>query len=98
MVEQGEIISLQGYKMRFVVVSKNTMNESGFAILCPILADSLSGNLVFPIETKRVRGFVMCDSMKRVDLNSRGYKSIDRIPITKMIFILDMIQSVFDYI
>ena len=95
MVEQGEILEIEGLTMPALVVSKNLFNESGKAIVCPIIEGSTSVTLSFPIDDGR---YVLCDSIRLLDIESRGYTQKGRIPLAQIIQITDRIQSIFDYI
>ena len=95
MVEQGEIIKIEGIKIPALVVSKNLFNESGKVIVCPVIEGSSSATLSFPIDDDR---YVLCDSIRQLDIKSRGFTQNGRIPLAQVIQITDRIQSIFDYI
>jgi mRNA-degrading endonuclease toxin of MazEF toxin-antitoxin module len=94
MVEQGDIIKIDGIKNTALVVSKNLFNESGHAILCPIMTGSLPSTLSYSIDEDK---YVLCDNMRQIDIESRGYSVTGRVPLAHLINIVDRIQSLFDY-
>lgn len=97
MIEQGDIINVEKLNGYYLVVSKNFFNETEQAILCPIVRDTFLDPLHIEIQTNRVKGILMCEQMRLVDLRYRGYKKVDRIHYSDMIDIADAIQSIFDY-
>ena len=50
------------------------------------------------MSTKENEGYIQCEKLAFLDLTVRGYKKVDRLPIPKMINILDAIQGIFEYI
>ena len=95
--EQGDIVSFEGLKGHFLVVSKNFFNETEQAIICPIINDTFLDPLHIAIEIKDIKGIVMCEQMRLVDLRYRGFKVIEHLNYTDIINITDAIQSIFDY-
>lgn len=95
MVEQGEIIKAEEIQQLALVVSKKAFNESGKVIVCPIIEGFSSATLSFPIDEER---YVLCDSMRLLDIRSRRYTPKGRISLAHIIQITDRIQSVFDYV
>ena len=98
MVEQGDIITVRGVDFPLLVVSKNAYNKSGSIIVCPVLKE-MDGNVFsVRVEEKGILGIIRCDDLRHVDYEARGYHIKGRISLGKMLVILDMIQSLFDYI
>ena len=96
-VKQGDIISVEKLKGYYLVVSKEFFNKTEQVMLCPIVLDTFIDALHIYIETNDVKGIVMCEQVKLVDLKYRGYKIVDRIKYEEVINITDAIQSIFDY-
>lgn len=94
MVEQGDILKVNGIKNSVLVVSKNAINKSGCVIVCPILAGSAPATLSYPIDTDR---YVLCDNFRQLDIESRGFSYDGRVSMAHLINILDRVQSIFDY-
>lgn len=95
--EQGDILSLEKIKTPVLIVSKNFFNQSEQAIVCPVVSNAASDPLHIEIATAEVRGLVLCEQMKLLDLRYRGYKKIARIKYPDIINITDAIQAIFDY-
>ena len=49
------------------------------------------------IETDELSGVVLCEDVKRLDLQERGFRRVGRIKYEDIINITDAIQSIFDY-
>ena len=81
-----------------MVVSKDFFNSSGEIIGCPIIRNSTSGPLHIWMATKESEGYIQCEKLALLDLSVRGYKKVDRLPITEMINVSDAIQGIFEYI
>ena len=46
MVNQGDVIRINSIKADLLVLSKETFNKSGFAIVCPVLQDGMKASLI----------------------------------------------------
>ena len=44
-----------------------------------------------------IKPYVLCDNMRQIDIESRGYSVTGRVPLAHLINIVDRIQSLFDY-
>ncbi|MDR1702864.1 MAG: type II toxin-antitoxin system PemK/MazF family toxin [Sporomusaceae bacterium] len=91
MVKQGDIIKMDfkaqsgheqaGYRPA-VVISNNFFNEkTNLTIVCPIT----NTNRPFPLhvgldDRTKTTGVVLCEHLKTVDLKSRQYNFIEKIP------------------
>ena len=95
MVEQGQILKIDGIKVPALVVSKNLFNESGRVIVCPVISEATDATLAYPIGHDR---YVLCDNLRQLDLNSRCFSIKDKISLAGMIHIVDRVQSLFDYL
>jgi mRNA-degrading endonuclease toxin of MazEF toxin-antitoxin module len=95
MVEQGQIIKIDGIKFPALVVSKNVFNESGRVIVCPVVSEAAGATLAYPIGPDK---YVLCDNLRQLDLNSRFYSITDRVSLAGIINISDRVQSLFDYL
>ncbi|MBO4373848.1 MAG: hypothetical protein J5829_01965 [Lachnospiraceae bacterium] len=95
MVEQGEIIMIEGIRFKkAVVVSKDTYNKTGSVVVCPVAPEEPECTLKLRISENE---YVICDNMKVTDLNARRFHSVGSVTYPELIRICDMIQSIFDY-
>ncbi len=95
--EQGDIISIEGKKGYYLVVSKNFFNQTEQAVLCPIVQDTFLDPLHIRVNTDVISGIVMCEQLRLADLRYRGFKKIDRISYSDIMNLTDAIQGIFDY-
>ena len=94
MVEQGDILKVEGIDHEVLVVSKDLFNTSGRIIVCPISREQSGATLSVPIDEHRC---VLCDNVRQLDAEARRYSIKGRVPLAIMIRVIDRIQSVFDY-
>lgn len=97
-LHQGDILRVEKIKHPVLVVSKDFFNSSGEIIGCPIIKESLSGPLHIWMSTEENNGYIQCEKLALLDLSVRGYKIIDRLPISEIINVSDAIQGIFEYI
>lgn len=97
-LHQGDILLIEKIKHPVLVVSKDFFNTSGEIIGCPIIRNSMPGPLHIWMTTEENEGFIQCEKLVLLDLSVRGYKKVDRLPISEMINISDAIQGIFEYI
>jgi mRNA-degrading endonuclease toxin of MazEF toxin-antitoxin module len=94
MVEQGDILKVEGIKHQVVVISKNSINELGRVIVCPLIHPDVIPALSVMIDDGV---YVACDTIKQLDLEERRYSVRGHISILKLISIIDRVQSMMDY-
>ncbi|MCL1852200.1 MAG: type II toxin-antitoxin system PemK/MazF family toxin [Peptococcaceae bacterium] len=91
MVKQGDIIRTnfspqsgheQAGPRPAVIVSNNVFNEKVRLVLaCPITNARREFPLHVPLDDRtKTTGFVLCQHIKALDINTRGYSVIERIP------------------
>ncbi|WP_033154491.1 type II toxin-antitoxin system PemK/MazF family toxin [Pseudobutyrivibrio ruminis] len=97
MVEQGDIIKINGINHLALVISKDSYNKSGMAIVCPILQKSIGSTFEVEVSINDSLMYVASDSVRQLDLNIREYSTKGRVPYSKLIYIIDMAQSIIDY-
>lgn len=98
MVEQGDIIKIEGIKHLALVISKNYYNESGKAILCPVLDTDIGTSFSLEIELDQDKYYVCCDAVKQMDLDTRSYTKKGHLHLGKMIQVVNLVQSISDYV
>ncbi len=98
MVKQGDIIKLDfnpqagheqaGYRPA-VVVSNDFFNRTtNLTIVCPITNTNRPFPLHIPLDDRtKTTGVILCEHIKALDLTTRQYKIIERLPD-------DVLQSV----
>ena len=97
-LQQGDILKIEKIKHLVLVVSKDFFNTSGEVIGCPIIRNSIPGPLHIWMSTEENEGYIQCEKLALLDISVRGYKKIDRLPISEMMNVSDAIQGIFEYI
>ncbi|MBR0397808.1 MAG: type II toxin-antitoxin system PemK/MazF family toxin [Eubacterium sp.] len=96
-VKQGDIIELSREEFPALVLSKDFFNESGLAIVCPVVQKAGRDALHVLVETDQTVGIALCEQLKTMDLHKRYYRTIGRISFSSIQEITDIVQSIFDY-
>ena len=96
---QGDIIRLSGFRIPFLIVSKNAFIKStGVFHVCPILTGLADGPLHIRIEgLRQTAGVAVCEQIKLIDPQARTCRRIDRIPYNSVMNISDTVQGIFEY-
>lgn len=97
-LHQGDILKIEKIKHPVLVVSKDFFNTSNEIIGCPIINESMPGPLHIWMSTENNAGYIQCEKLALLDLSVRGYKKVDKLPISEIINVSDAIQSIFEYI
>lgn len=64
----------------------------------PIIKNSTAGPLHIWMSTEENEGYIQCEKLALLDMSFRGYKKVDRLPISEMVNISDAIQGIFEYV
>ncbi len=103
MVEQGDIIKVNlnptkgheqaGYRPA-IVISNNLFNKkTRLAIVCPISNTNNNFPLHYKLENRtKTTGVVLCEHIKTLDLENRGYKLVEKAPKDVLEGILDVVR------
>ncbi len=98
LLHQGDILKIEKINHPVLVVSKDFFNSSGEIRGCPIISNSIPGPLHIWMNTEENQGYIQCEKLALLDLSIRGYKKVDRLPISEIINVSDAIQGIFEYI
>ena len=98
LLHQGDILKIEEIKPLVLVVSKDFFNTSGEIIGCPIIRKSTPGPLHIWMATEENEGYIQCEKLALLDLSVRGYKKVDRLPISEIMNISDASQGIFEYV
>lgn len=91
MVRQGDIIKINfnpqsgheqaGYRPAVVVSNNFFNNVTKLAIVCPITNSSKDFPLHIALDERtRTTGSIMCQHIRTLDVESRGYSFVERLP------------------
>ena len=96
-VEQGDLLRLSGLPFPVMVVSNNYFNDSGKAIVCPILKQTAASPLHIELKDCPVEGYVICEQVKYVDLSSKRFTKLSGTQYYDTMNISDAVMGIFDY-
>ena len=94
---QGDILKIDNIPYPVFIVSKRFFNASNGIIGCPIVKDADKSAIHFPINLKKVAGYVLCEQLRFFDIKTRGYKVIDHSDLASMTEVVDIVQGFFDF-
>lgn len=104
MVEQGSIIKINfnpqsgheqsGYRPA-VVVSNTFFNvKTNMTIVCPITNTNNNFPLHIPLDSRTITtGVILCEHIKALDISSRQYKFVEKLPSDILRNVVDVIFS-----
>lgn len=107
MVKQGDIIWLdfdptlgseQKGSRPALVVSNNTYNQriKNFALVVPITSKITNFPLHVTLnDNNKVKGQIMCEQVKMVDLSARSYKLVESLELRVLDKVLKIIKLMF---
>lgn len=96
-IEQGDLLKVGGLKYPIIVVSNDFFNESGKAIVCPIVKDAIEGPLHIKLKDCAVEGYVLCEQVRYVDLAERRFSKMTATHYFDIMDISDAVMGMFDY-
>ena len=97
-IQQGDLLKVSGLPYPVMVVSNNLFNSEGKAIVCPIVNDAKEGPLHIRLKDSSVDGYVLCEQLKYVDLQSRRFSRLSAANYFDTMNISDAVMGVFDYL
>ena len=96
-VEQGDLLRISGIGFPVIVVSGNFFNQSGKAIVCPIVQEAPEGPLHIRLKDSPVEGVVLCEQVRYVDVAARHFSKLTATHYFDFMDISDAVMSLFDY-
>ena len=96
-VEQGDILKAEGVQHPVIVVSNNFFNQSGKAVVCPIVKKAVPGPLHIELRESSVQGCVLCEQVRYLDLTCRGYSKLAQAHYFDIMDISDAVVGIFEY-
>ena len=96
-VEQGDLLKVDGVTHPVIVVSNNFFNKSGRVIACPILKKAVPGPLHIALSESVVEGFVLCEQVRYLDLTARHYAKLSQAHYFEIMDISDAVMGMFEY-
>ena len=96
-VEQGDLLKVAGLSYPVIVVSNDFFNESGKAIVCPIMKNAADGPLHIKLKDCPVEGYVLCEQVRYIDLAARHFSKMTATHYFDIMDISDAVMGIFDY-
>lgn len=104
MVRQGDIIKIDfnpqngheqaGYRPALVISNNFFNKKTNLAIVCPITNTNRPFPLHQPLDERTATtGTVLCEQLKAVDLNSRAYVFVEKMPEDLLREIIEIVFS-----
>ena len=96
-VEQGDLLRIEKIPQPVIVVSNNFFNQSGMAIVCPIMKNAMPGPLHIQLKDSPVEGYVLCEQVRYIDLTARRYSKLTATHYFDIMDISDAVMGMFEY-
>ena len=96
-VEQGDLLRIEEIPQPVIVVSNNFFNQSGMAIVCPIVKNAMPGPLHIQLKDSPVEGYVLCEQGRYIDLTARRYSKLTATHYFDIMDISDAVMGMFEY-
>ncbi len=96
-IEQGDMLKVSGVSFPVIVVSNNFFNTSGKIIACPIVPEAVDGPLHIRLKDSTVKGVVLCEQVKYLDLMARRYSKLTTTHYFDIMDLFDAVMGIFDY-
>ena len=97
-IDQGDIIRVAHGRVPFLVVSSFFYNQSGLAVVCPIVPEAISDAMHIQIEAEQTSGTVLCEQIAVVSIADRACSIKDHLSGSVLLEIVFRVQSIFDYV
>lgn len=102
---QGEIIKVNfnpqagheqaGYRPAVVVSNDFFNNKTNLAVLCPITNTDNKFPLHIPLDERtKTTGVILCEHIRTLDIEARGYKVVERLPEDLLEKTLNVISAI----
>lgn len=96
MVNQGDIIKVEGIKLNMLVISRDIINENEVCIVVPL--SSNFSESVTHIKNSFSKELLVTEQVRYIDLTSRYYKKLGNLSLEEMQNVVDVVQGLFDII
>ena len=95
--EQGDLLQIDGIQQPVIVVSNDVFNQSGKAIVCPIVQSAQEGPLHIKLKDSSVQGVVLCEQVRYLDLAARRFHKLTATHYFDIMDISDAVVSMIEY-
>ncbi len=102
MVKQGDIIKVDldpqagheqaGYRPAIVISNDVFNKKTNLTIVCPITNTNNRFPLHIPLDERtETTGVILCEHIKALDLNARGYRVVEPLPEDILSKVIDVV-------
>ena len=102
MVKQGDIIKVDldpqagheqpGYRPAIVISNDVFNKKTNLTIVCPITNTNNRFPLHIPLDERtETMGVILCEHIKALDLNARGYRVVEPLPEDILSKVIDVV-------
>ena len=95
--ELGDLLKIDGIQQPVIVVSNDVFNQSGKAIVCPIVQSVQEGPLHIKLKDSSVQGVVLCEQVRYLDLAARRFHKLTATHYFDIMDISDAVVSMIEY-
>lgn len=95
--EQGDLLKIDGIQQPVIVASNDVFNQSGKAIVCPIVQSAQEGPLHIKLKDSSVQGVVLCEQVRYLDLAARRFHKLTATHYFDIMDISDAVVSMIEY-
>ena len=95
--EQGDLLKIDGIQQPVIVVSNNVFNQSGKAVVCPIVPSASESPLHIKLKDSDVKGVVLCEQVRYLDLAARCFYKLTATHYFDIMDISDAVVSMIEY-
>ena len=95
--EQGDLLKIDGIQQPVIVVSNDVFNQSGKAMVCPIVQSAQEGPLHIKLKDSSVQGVVLCEQVRYLDLAARRFHKLTATHYFDIMDISDAVVSMIEY-
>lgn len=81
-----------------IVISKEKFNKfTNMAIICPITTNTKKFSTHYELlETKKVKGSVLCEHIRSIDFNARKLSFVEKIKNNELEEVIDIINGIIE--
>lgn len=95
--EQGDLLKIDGIQQPVIVVSNDVFNQSGKAIVCPIVQSAQEGPLHIKLKDSSLQGVVLCEQVRYLDFAARRFHKLTATHYFDIMDISDAVVSMIEY-
>ena len=101
-IKQGDVLRVSGVKAPVLVISNETFNQIGEALVCPVLKN-IPPNAIHPLvqihnNQQVTSALIACEDPRHLDLKSRRFSKIGTVELFQMMDIADIVIGMIEYI